>query len=308
MNEIALALGGGGAKGFAHIGVLRALERNGFVVRALSGTSAGGMIGSIYAAGYSPDEIEAWMKSVDQTKAFARKTGDGPALAGLSGVAEVLTAMLGELTFEDTRIPFAVTAVTLDTARLLALRRGKLLEAVLATIAVPGVFPPKVWEDMTLIDGGVLDPVPVTLARALGPRLPVAAVVLSPPVDEWIQPTPPRLLAALPMVTETLGRIRLAKAFNIFLRSVDIGGAEMTELRLKLDRPEVILRPAVPHIGLMDRVDIGEVARLGEAAVEAALPRLRAAVSWRGWISRQTGSEKPRGTILEWQKQSDRRP
>jgi NTE family protein len=153
-----------------------------------------------------------------------------------------------------------------------------------------------------LIDGGILDPVPVALARMLAPGLPVVAVVLSPPVTEWIKPTPPRLLDSLPFLSSYLSRNRLAQALNIFMRSIDIAGAELTELRLQVDQPEVILRPAVPHIGLMDTVKIPEVIGLGEAAVESSLQELNRSVSWRGWISRQITFRRRKQTILGWEK------
>ena len=300
MNDIVLALGGGGVKGYAHIGVLRVLEQEGFRIRAISGTSAGGMIGSAYAAGFSPDEIEACMLQMDQGKLYGRQPGDGPSMLGLAGVVELLQRMLGEITFEDLLIPLAMTAVNLETAELLALRRGKLVDAVLATIAVPGVFPPRIWEGQLLIDGGVLDPVPVSLARYLAPDLPVVAVVLSPPVEEWVRPTPPRLLASLPFVNGYLSRLRITRALDIFLRSIDIAGAKLTELRLFVDQPEVIIRPTVPHIGFLDQVEISEVIRLGEQAARAALPQVRNAMGWRARLSRRTARINRQRAFHHW--------
>jgi NTE family protein len=298
-KDIALALGGGGVKGYAHVGVLRVLENSGYRIRAVAGTSAGGMIGSVYSVGYSPQEIEEGLLGMDQTKLYGRTPGDGPSMLGLSGVVSLLAGMLGERTFEDVHFPFAVTAVNLETAQLLALRKGKLIDAVLATIAVPGIFPPRIWEGQRLIDGGILDPVPVALARYLAPDLPVVAVVLSPPIEEWIKPAP-RLLESLPFLSSYFSRMRVAQAFNIFLRSIDIAGIELTELRLRVDKPDVIIRPPVPHIGLLDHVDVGEVIHLGVIAAEKSLPDLEQAVSWRGWVSRQISRRELRRTIVSW--------
>lgn len=287
MKDIALALGGGGAKGHAHIGVMRVLEQEGFNIRAISGTSAGGLWGAFYAAGYSAQEIELRMHQVQRNNLYARKSNDDPAMLGLAGLEELLFETLGDRDFEDLRLPFAVTAVDIDTAEAIVLRRGRVRDAILATIAVPGIFPPKLFNGRVLIDGGVLDPVPVNLARRLAPGLPVAAVVLSPPIDEWVKPSPPRLLDSLPFLSNYFSRLRIARAFNVFLRSVDIGGAMLTELRLELDRPDVIIRPEVPHIGLLDDVDSREVAELGALAAELALPDLRRAVGWRSRLSRR---------------------
>lgn len=294
MKEITVALGGGGAKGAAHIGVLRVLEREGFKIRAIAGTSAGGLWGAFYAAGFSPDEIERRMNAVDRTTLYQRRPGDGPAMLGLAGVEMLVRTNLEDCSFSDLRIPFAVTAVDLDTAEPVIIQEGNVADAVLATIAVPGIFPPRRWGNRLLIDGGVLDPVPVALARRLAPGLPVVAVVLSPPVKEWVTPSPPRLLASLPFISGYLSRMRLAQAFNIFLRSVDIAGAMLTDLRLEMEQPEVIIRPPVPHIGLLDDVEISEVTRLGEEGAIKALPQLRRAVSWLSRVTRRIpGSRRP---------------
>jgi NTE family protein len=306
--EIALALGGGGVKGNAHIGVLRVLERSGVRIHALAGTSAGGLWGALFAAGYHPDEIEQFFKGIDPSTIYNRRPGEGPSWLGLAGIYELLQEKLGDITFEDLAIPFAVTAVDIDRAEQVILRQGKVLDAVLATIAVPGVFSPVLREGRTLIDGGVLDPVPVVVARSLAPELPVVAVVLSPPLTEWGGPVRPRLLNSLPFIANYIAKMRIAQATNIFLRSIDIGGAMLTELRLKLDKPDVIIRPAVPQIGLLDQVDIGEVARLGEHAAEAALPEIRKTVSWRGWLSRKISRTIERGLFNDDRRLEQREP
>lgn len=293
-KDIALALGGGGAKGHAHIGVLRVLEREGYNVRVIAGTSAGGVWGSFYAAGYTPEQILEQVERLNWPGMFQRSPNDGPAMMGLSGVERLLRSGLDDCAFEDLQIPFAVTAVDLDRAELVVLNSGKLVDAILATIAIPGLFPTQQVNGRNLIDGGILDPVPAGLARAMAPDLPVVAVVLSPPMDAWVSPTPPRLLNSLPFLTNYLSRLRIAQAFNTFLHSIDIAGAMLTELRLAVDQPEVIIRPPVPHIGLMDPVDIREVARLGEIAAEQALPEIERALSWRARLWRKISRPKVR--------------
>jgi NTE family protein len=293
VKEISVALGGGGVKGYAHIGVLKVLVREGFTIQAVAGTSAGGLWGSFYAAGYHPDEIERGMSQISLESLYRRKPDDGQSMMGLAGLEKVLEREFGDLKIEDLPIPFAVTAVDIDSAQQVILSKGRLVDAILATIAVPGVFPPKIMDHRVLIDGGVLDPVPVNLARSLAPELPVVAVVLSPPIDQWVQPSPPRLLNSLPFLNGYLSRMRLARALNVFLRSVDIGGALLTELRLQLDRPEVIIRPPVPHIGLLDNVDVSEVARLGEIGAVKELDALKRMVGWRARVSRKLMPSRP---------------
>jgi NTE family protein len=279
--DISLALGGGGSRGYAHIGVLRSLEKEGFRIKAIAGTSAGGIVASAYAAGSSPDELEAVFAKVDQSKLFARSPEEGPGILGLSGAAKVLEDFFGEKTFADLRIPCAVVAVDLKGSGEVILSQGRVVDAILATIAVPGVFPPKHYRDLELVDGAVLNPVPVTVARSLAPTLPIVAVVLEILNEETRGfsniPLPVPVPASL---VKRLTRTRVAQAFNIFLQSVDIGSRKLAELRLLADHPDVIVRPDVSGIGVLDKVDVHDVILKGETAAEAVMSDLRRAVSW----------------------------
>jgi len=287
--EITLALGGGGSKGNAHIGVLRRLEENGFQVRAIAGTSFGGLVAAVYAAGYSPDEIEDLFASVDQARLYGRSAGERPSLLGLAGVNKWLQKIFGDRTFNDTSIPCALTAVDLNCGCEVTLDEGRLVDAILATIAVPGILPAFPWHNWELVDGGVLNPVPVSLARALAPFLPVVAVSLQAPMGEpahsMMVPLP--IPSGLPKpILDRLSHIRYAQAFDIFMRSVDVGNRAIAEYRLAVDKPDIIIRPAVSDIELLGKVDVREVARRGEAAVDAALPELKRKTSWAGRLRR----------------------
>jgi NTE family protein len=286
--DIALALGGGGSRGYSHIGVLRRLEQEGYRVRAVAGTSAGGIIGAVYAAGYTPDEMEAHFAKMDQYKLFGRSWRDGPGLLGLVGAAKVLEDLLGDRTFDDLHIPCALTAVDVKSAREVVLREGRVVDAILATIALPGIFPPKEFKKYQLVDGAVLDPVPVSVARLLAPMLPVAAVILDSPSEARGGFTQIQLPIPVPApIVSRLVRTRVAQAFSIFLQSVDIGSRKLAEMRLREDNPEVILRPDVGDIGLLDKVDVHKVVRLGEQAVDAILPELKRATAWPNRMRRK---------------------
>jgi NTE family protein len=281
--KITLALGGGGAKGNAHIGVLRRLEKEGFRICAVAGTSFGGLVAAFYAAGYSPDKIEDLFASVDQSRLYGRSPEERPSLLGLAGVRKWLDRTLGERTFDDLAIPCALTAVDLNCGCEVTLDEGRVRDAILATIAVPGIFPAFPWHEWELVDGGVLNPVPVAVARALAPSLPVVAVTLQAPMGEpaHSMAVPLPIPSGLPRpLLDHLSHIRYAQAFDIFMRSVDVGNRAIAEYRLAVDKPDVIVRPAVSDIELLGKVDVHEVALRGEEAVQAALPELKQAVSW----------------------------
>src|SRR5512143_3205463 len=122
--DISVALGGGGARGNSHVGVLRRLEREGYRIRAVAGTSFGGIVAALYAAGFTPDEIEEIFCRVDQAALYGRAPGDGPSLLGLAGVTHWLNETLGERTFADLKIPCALTAVDLNSGQEVVLSEG----------------------------------------------------------------------------------------------------------------------------------------------------------------------------------------
>lgn len=287
--DIALALGGGGSRGNSHIGVIRILEREGFKIRALAGSSAGGLVAASYAAGFTPDEMEKIFADADQSKLYARSHNDGPSILGLGGVSNLLEGLFGDKKLENLNIPCAITAVDVKTASEVVITQGRIVDALLATIALPGIFPPIKRGEFLLVDGGVLDPVPVSVVRSLVKDIPVVAVVLTPFLDTVNgQLRGIRLPSIIPSpLADRLQRTRLAQAFNVFLLSVDAGGRMLTELRLKTDDPEVIIRPEVGHIGLLDKVDVHEVIKLGERAVLPHLETLKELTRWPNVVNRK---------------------
>jgi len=289
--EITLALGGGGSKGHSHIGVIRRLEKAGFQIRGVAGTSFGGLIAVLYALGYSPDKIEETLASLDQSQFYGHGPNDGPSLVGLAGVTRLLEEMIGDSTFDDLKLPCVLTAVDLKSGREVLLSTGRLVDAMLATIAMPGVFPARYIDGLELVDGGTLDPVPVAPARMLAPRLPVVAVVLTLPMgipaQSWRIPF--QKYWAGRIFSRLLSRMRYDSVWDIFSRSLDITSRAVTQYRLEVDRPEVIIRPQVYDIDTLDVVDIHEVAKKGEEAVEAALPQLRSLFTWRSRWRRTIG-------------------
>jgi len=288
--NLTLALGGGGAKGNSHIGVIRRLQKEGYRIEAIAGTSFGGVVAVFHALGYTPDEIEDMFATLDQRRLYGHAENEGPSLLGLGGVTKWFRKVIGERTFADLKIPCILTAADLRCGCEVLLSEGSLVDALLATIAIPGIFPAKRMGELELVDGGALDPVPVAPARSLAPHLPVIAVVLTTPIgvpaQTWNLPMPEYVPQAL---LERISRLPYTQALDVFLRSLDMVNRALTEYRLEVDKPELILRPAVTHIDILDRVDVREVARLGEEAAEAALPELKKLFAWQTRLRRAVG-------------------
>ena len=272
-NKLGLALGGGGARGLAHIGVLKVLDREQIAVDVIAGTSMGGIVGALYAAGFSGERIEAEMLRLSRSRLELVKLIDlrlgAAGLVGGGRITEMLAALLGtDLTFADLRIPFAVTGVDILTGREVDLSEGNVVEAVRATMSVPGVFSPVEIGPYRLVDGGVLNNVPVDLALKLGADAVIAVDVLpnfranqpgQPPVVEPIQG------ASLPLQLSNLWHVVLVMM------------AALTEFRLKEAPPDLMIRPDVPKdIDILFGFEqAAQAIAAGEQAAQALLNDIR---------------------------------
>lgn len=285
--NITLALGGGGAKGNSHIGVIRRLELKGFKIQAVAGTSFGGVVAVFYALGYTPEEIEDLFASLDQRRLYGHGEDEGPSLLGLAGATKWFQSVIGERTFDDLKIPCILTSADLRSGNEILLSSGSLVDALLATIAIPGIFPAKRLGELELVDGGTLNPVPVAPARSLAPHLPVIAVVLTTslgvPAQTWHVPMPEYVPQ---MILERLSKMRYTQAVDVFLRSIDMVNRAVAEYRLQVDKPDVIIRPRVTDIDILERVDVRQVAQRGDDAVEVVLPELKKMFSWQSRLRR----------------------
>ncbi len=287
--DITLALGGGGVRGVAHIGVIRTLEDHGFIIRAISGTSAGGIVGAVYAAGFSTSKLETIVVELDQDRSYERHQNDGPSLLGIANIEEKLTNILSEKTFDELKIPCAVTAGCLETGQEIILHQGKVVEALLATIAVPGIFPSQKLGGRLLIDGGILDPVPIQVARWLEPDLPVVAVSLHKPQHDFVMSEAdfPIPIPGPAHIIEQLVNLRPVQAFRIFNRAIEISGRHLAKLNINLYQPEVLIEPEVGHIGLLQTIDIDEMIHEGMRAAEMSLSLIEAEGNWKRKIKRR---------------------
>lgn len=302
MKNISLALGGGGTKGFAHIGAIRRLEKEGYCIKAIAGTSAGSIVGALYAIGYTPAQIETFSKSLKFSEIFNRSQEDAPSLMGLGGLHAMLEEKLGDAVFSETDIPFAATAVDTISATEIIINNGKLTTAIRASTAIPGIFPAEIIGDLNLVDGGVMDPVPVAVARWLCPNCPVVAISLLPEMKNWpdiARLTVPSYVPIPHFLIEQFNQLRYGKAAQVFLDSMDIMTNMIAELKLRLDKPDVILRPKVDHYTMFDKVDIDELIELGEQAVSSSIPALEKMMSLSNRMNRWLRVNKLPGRLLD---------
>lgn len=247
---IGLALGGGFARGIAHIGVLKVLEEEGIPVRVVTGTSVGALIGAAYCSGLSPEELEDMAHSVRFTT-FARWTLSRFGFASNDRMIAFLTRTLKVKTFEELRIPLGVTATDFNTGEGVVFHSGSIIDPVRASCAYPGMFLPINIRGRFLVDGMLSHPVPTRPLREMGADR-VLAVHLK---GTWANGAPPRHL------------------FDVIGQSFAIAQDAMSHLWRSA--ADLVIEPDVAGFGYDDFKRADDLIRVGELAMRAALPQVR---------------------------------
>lgn len=308
--KIGLALGSGSARGLAHLGVIRALSDAGIEVDCIAGTSIGALIGAIHAAG-KWEELEFTFKAFDWRKTLSFFDVVLPKSGLIDGarVANMVRAHIHAEAIEALPIPFAAVATDLTSGEEVILDRGDVIEAVRASISVPGIFTPQRGNGRILVDGGLSNPVPVSVARALGADI-VIAVDLNNEIvaGKNLKPLQPQnrpasepggftrlaegyrqtmlelksrlLTGELPGAAQfarwAAGEEALPNIFEVLLASVNIMETRITQSRLAIDRPDILIRPPLGHIRFLEFGRAEEIIGIG---YESAARQLAA---WSG--------------------------
>ncbi len=285
-KNIVLALGGGGMRGIAHLGAVQCLLDNEYEISGIAGTSAGGMFGAPLAAKVPTKEILEAVKVFFKSPDFSRSSSDSASLVGTNGIEHVLAKFIEGKTFKDLPIKFSVTSVSLKTGDEVVITEGEVIKAVLATIAIPGVFPTR--GENALVDGGVLDPVPVKSARALNPSVPVVAIPLhTKPADFSPLNTNNVVIEPIPEpIIDRLIKTRIGESLKNLNVGVELSTDRLAELIMEISKPDVIVRPIVGHYGMLQKVDPTKLFDEGYRAMEEQLPALAEAFSFVNSIKR----------------------
>jgi NTE family protein len=270
--KIGLTLGGGAARGSAHIGVLLELEALDIRPNLITGTSIGGMMGALLAMGLSVAEITAFFASLSVSSMFQLTKRTTPAMTGMQKIEKLLVETLnGRPTFADLKIPLAVVTTDLVHRQVVILDDGDLISAVLATIAIPLVFPPVERGEHVLVDGGLLNNTPFDVARARGATFVIAVDLTN--TAPFGTPVPPDK-SGTGMVERMLVKTQQGRTWQIVSAVTDIITTQSFNARLAVSRPDVLLRPKLDTIGLFDfhRMEDGIMA--GRTAVREAVDQL----------------------------------
>ncbi|MBT0571512.1 patatin-like phospholipase family protein [Curvibacter sp. CHRR-16] len=252
--KVGLALGGGAARGFAHVGVIQVLEENGITPNLVAGTSAGSLVAALYASGKTGRQLQQVAEGMDESTIadwtlplFNRGLLRGEALA------KFVNNQVGNKLMEEMPVPLGILATDLSTGNEVLFRRGDTGTAVRASSSVPGVFQPVKIAGHDYVDGGLVAPVPVSAARKMGADLVIAVDISSPPEG-----------------APTNGTLEvLLQTFTIMGKSIN---------QFELQKADVVVRPVLTGIGSSDFTARKRSIEAGRQAMLKALPELRAAI------------------------------
>lgn len=268
-TKVGLALGSGTERGYAHIGVLKVLEQAGLPVDYLAGTSIGSAIAAAYATGYTPEEVAGIMDRL--SSAIFKFALPITSLLSNAELRLRLSQLTEGLRIEEVKIPLAIVAADMVTRREIVFRRGLLLPALLASMAIPGIYPAQCMGPYTLVDGGVLNPVPGNVACDMGADV-VIAVKL---------PRPPTLRPVEAEAVPTSGRS--PSMAHVISRTIEMMQSKIASETAS--KAEILIEPEFTEsesggFGLRDFSRGRAFTATGEAAAEAALPRIAVALPW----------------------------
>ncbi|WP_058440371.1 patatin-like phospholipase family protein [Legionella brunensis] len=308
--KIGLVFGSGSARGWAHIGVIRELANKGITPDLVTGSSIGAVVGGAYASGHL-DEFEEWiftLKRVDILKLLDVHIASGGFIQGKS-LMIAIEKRIGNLNIEDLKVPFACVATSLLNGKEHWLRDGPLLDAVRASIALPGIFAPIALQHDIMLDGGLVNPVPISLARAMGADYIIAVNLNSDLVGrhfsphhsdvaadnqenqkklEYAEKNNPNIATwgaklktdfdiRLVSFISSLRKRRISKPglFDVIAGSINIMQERITNSRMAEDPPDVLITPKLGHIGLMEFDRAQEAIREGQEATRRVADDLK---------------------------------
>ena len=274
MKKLGLALGGGGARGCAHIGILKSLTLAGIRIDYIAGTSIGSVVGGAFASG-DIERFEKYLLEVKWTDVVRHFDLGVPHLGLFKGnkLVKLLEQLITRKKFNQLNLPLLVVATNLDTGEEVRIGRGKVIDAIRASIAIPGIFTPFKKGKQYLIDGGVVNPMPVDAVREMGAEI-VIGVDLSyeftkgklryrkrkqlskNPIVDWLTPDRPNII-------------------DVIESSVFIMQRQITEKNIALNSPDILIRPALDSARIFDFHKARGMIEKGFEVMEKEITRLK---------------------------------
>lgn len=286
--RIGLALGSGVARGWAHLGVLKSLDRLGLVPDVVAGSSIGALVGGFYLAGHAK-ALEDWARRLTTLRMlrYVKLPLTGSGMISGAKLFKEAENYLGDLAIEDLPAQFVAVATDLWTGHEVWLRDGRLTDAMRASVSLPGIFKPLRINGHWLVDGALVNPVPVSVCRALGAQM-VISINLNADImgkaheeEEEAEGEKGEPSHEKHLLTSSLRHSRHGEpsTFNVMVTSLNIIQDRIARSRLAGDPPDVTINPRIGHIGLLEFHRADELISAGEMAVERAMPEINDAIS-----------------------------
>ena len=263
-KKIGLALGTGAARGLAHIGVLAVLEKEGIPVDVIAGTNAGAAIGAIYAQGKDAGQVKKLALDQSQKKLMTLIDPSLPKTGFIKGrkLRDLLGLFIGsDVEFSDLKIPLACVATDVDTGEEIVIDQGSVLEAIRASISIPAIFTVVKWEGRHLVDGGLVNPVPVSVLRRMGTDFTIAVNVIPDVTVRTHRDKNPVESSKEPNILQVIVQSIYIATYSLVMSS--LAGAD------------IVIEPEVGQIGIGDFHQAQECIRQGELATQASLPKIK---------------------------------
>jgi NTE family protein len=291
-RTIGLALGSGSARGWAHIGVIRALDGAGIVPDVVCGTSIGALVGAAYASG-ELGSLEQWTRSLtwQNVVGFLDISMSGGLIKGTK-LIDFIRGRFKDRDIRELQRKFAAVATELDTGREVWLSEGSVLDSVRASISLPGLFTPVEREGRLLVDGGLVNPVPVSLARALGADVVIAVDLNADLMSRHAKTTsgvpeaedkPPatmleRIQAGISSALTSATRNDSPSLLDVLSASINIMQVRITRSRLAGEPADILIAPRLGHLALMDFHRAEEAIREGRRSAEQELEDVKSLI------------------------------
>lgn len=264
-RKVGLALSGGAARGLAHIGVLEVLQKEGIPVDIIAGTSAGALVGALFTQGKDASDIKEEALNIDSRRVVRLLDITIPRTGFIEGkkLRKLLGETIGsEIRFSDLRLALAVVATDIMTGEEVVIKEGSVLEAVRASISLPIIFTVAKWRGRHLVDGGLVNPVPVSVLREMGADLVIAVNVIPDPAER------------VPNVgREKAGDSRGPNILHVTLQSLYIGTYAL--VKNCLEDADVVIQPRVAHVPPYEFTNSRECILQGEIAAQAVIPEIK---------------------------------
>jgi NTE family protein len=282
--KIGIALGSGGAKGLAHIGVLKVLEKFGFKPDLVASSSMGAVIGAAYCLGMSLEEIEEKGKFIlARTNIFNISNFHffQESFIKAEDIRKIFYEFVGDKTFDDCKIPFMALGLDLESGKEVRITSGKLIDAIEASSAIPGIFPPVFIDEKYLVDGGLLNPTPVDYLREKNMDIIIGVHTTNITSKQFISGMiwekfykKPKGMPKTKRGMLEQAKLNMTLIVHILMRTIEVARKLNAKISFLTAHPDLIIRPYTMDIGMLEFDRIDEAIKCGKEAMEKELPKL----------------------------------